>query len=84
MKVVLICALYRIASFSPAGFGYETTNSIAYKDFKFSSPEKGKDLTPKVEAVTTSAPKEHFQTTAKKVHKAMHYQKPEIDRIPYP
>lgn len=34
-KLIYSLNFFRIATFEPAGFGFETTNNIAYQDFKF-------------------------------------------------
>ena len=56
---------YRIATFEPAGFGFETTNNIAYQDFKFQQPQKPSLIKPVVYPVTTKAPPTHFTSTTK-------------------
>lgn len=70
--------------FHPAGFGFETTNNLAYQDFRFSKPEVTTYQTPAYNPVETKAPPCHFTSTNKKELKTHNYRKPDIDYIPYP
>ena len=73
----------RIMAYEPQTFGFETTNSVAYQDFKF-APERVSKMAPVVHPVQTKAPAAHFTSTNKRELKRHQYRAPAIDSIPYP
>jgi len=76
--------MFRVPKFVKTDFSFETTNNLAYKDFRFNKPEVVKTVNPVAYPVSSQATKEHFYSTNKKELKMHNYVKPEIDRIPYP
>ena len=73
-----------MTSYTATGFDFQTTNNLAYKDFKFNKAEQTVYQAPAYGAVVTRAPSSHFLTTNKRELKTHIYKKPEIDKIPYP
>jgi hypothetical protein len=72
-------------SYEPQSFGFETTNSVAFQDFKFAQPERVSKIVPFVNTVQTKAPTGHFVSTHKKeLNNHSSYRPPRVDAIPYP
>jgi len=69
-------------SYEPHNFGFETTNNIAYKDFKFE--QRATPIIPIVHPVQTKSIPSHFSTINKMELKAHKYHVSACDSIPYP
>ena len=78
----------QLGSYHPQPFGFTTTNTNTFKDFRFEhahSPERVQKCAPKVYPVQTKSLPGHFKTMNQGAYKK-HSQKAvtNIDRIPYP
>jgi len=77
----------KLNSYTPQIFGFTTTNSQTYQDFRLvpSNQDKAKKCAPLVHPVKTKALPGHFDTTNKKEMKKHDVKKRStVDRIPYP
>ena len=77
----------RLSGYIPTNFEFTTTNSKAFKDFRFvdaHSPERVKKCAPIVHPVQTKSLPGHFKTVNQQ-HLKKHKAQPQVvDRIPYP
>lgn len=78
---------FRLSGYIPTNFEFTTTNSKAFKDFRFEnahSPERVKKCAPAVHTVKTKSLPGHFKTVNQKELRKHNPANQVVDRIPYP
>ena len=77
----------KLSGYIPSNFDFTTTNSKAFKDFRFvdaHSPERVKKHVPKAHPVQTKSLPGHFKTINQRELKKHKLETQAVDRIPYP
>lgn len=77
----------KLSGYIPTNFEFTTTNSKAFKDFRFEnahSPERVKKCAPAVHTVKTKSLPGHFKTVNQKELRKHNPANQVVDRIPYP
>ena len=77
----------QLGSYQPQQFGFTTTNSNTFKDFRFvhaHTPERVKKCAPIVHPVQTKSLPGHFSTMNQNNFKGQKLANSVVDRIPYP